>query len=119
MISYDPLAAFNSGIYSLIPNNNPAYVSNNWDVAEKVYLGYVKADLSRKIGSVPMTGNIGAQIISSEQTATGLSANGHHRAGRGEHSYVDFVPSLNLNFKVADGKMVRFERLLVELARNA
>jgi iron complex outermembrane receptor protein len=25
MISYDPLAAFNSGIYNLIPNNNPAY----------------------------------------------------------------------------------------------
>jgi len=109
MISYDPLAAFNSGIYSLIPNNNPAYVSNNWDVAEKVYLGYVKADLSRKIGSVPMTGNIGAQIVSSEQTATGLSANGSTIVPVvGEHSYVDFVPSLNLNFKVADGKMVRF-----------
>ena len=109
MVSYDPLAAFNSGIYNLIPNNNPAYVSNNWDVAEKVYLGYVKADIERKVGSIPMFGNIGAQIVQTEQTATGLSATGSNIVPvKGDHSYTDFVPSLNLNFDFSQGRMVRF-----------
>jgi iron complex outermembrane recepter protein len=109
MYSYDPLALFNSGFYELRANDNPAYVSNNWDVDEKILLGYVKLNLERKLGSVPMYGNIGAQVVQSDQTATGLSANGASITPvKGSHDYVDFVPSLNLNWDLDKGRYLRF-----------
>jgi iron complex outermembrane receptor protein len=107
--SYDPLALFNSGFYDQKPNTNPSYVSNNWDVDEKISLAYVKFDLKHKLGNVPVTGNIGTQIVHSDQTASGLAANGTTVTKvKGTHTYNDFVPSLNLNFKVADAQTVRF-----------
>ena len=118
MYSYDPMAAFNSGIYNLVPNNNPAYVSNNWDVAEKVYLGYAKFDIDQKLGSLPLTGNIGTQLMQSEQTATGLSANGTTVVPvKGTHDYLDVIPSLNLNLKLAEGKTLRLS-VARQLARQ-
>jgi iron complex outermembrane receptor protein len=56
-----------------------------------------------------MTGNIGAQFIQSDQTATGLSANGASITPvTGSHDYFDFVPSLNLNFDLDKGRTLRF-----------
>ncbi len=106
--SYDPLALFNSGFYDLKPNTNPSYVSNNWDVDEKISIAYLKADLDQKLGSIPMTGNIGGQFVHSDQAASGLAANGKSVSRvNGKHTYNDFLPSLNLNFRVADGQTVR------------
>lgn len=119
MISYDPLAAFNSGIYDLIPNDNPALRSENWDVTERVTLGYVELDINHTIGSIPVKGNIGAQVISTEQEAGGLAVTGIIVTPvRGSHDYIDFVPSLNLTFDLGDGKMVRFSAAR-QLARQA
>jgi iron complex outermembrane receptor protein len=109
MVSYDPQAALDSGIYTLIPNDNPAYVSNNWDVGEDIYLGYVEADMRGRMGDIPFYGNIGAQFVQSEQTSKGLSANGTDTTPvTGSHDYFDFVPSLNLNFELGEGRMLRF-----------
>ena len=107
--SYDPLALFNSGFYNLVPNNNPSYVANNWDVNEKISLAYAKFDLDHKVGSIPFTGNIGTQIVHSDQTASGLAANGTTITKvKGNHTYTDFVPSLNLNFRLDEGQALRF-----------
>lgn len=108
MYSYDPLALYNSGFYNLIPNNNPSYVANNWDVEEKVYIGYAMLEIDSKWGNIPVTGSIGSQIIQTDQTAKGLAANGSIITPvKDSHSYTDFVPALNLNFEVADRTMLR------------
>ncbi len=109
MYSYDPLALYNSGFYNLIPNNNPSYVANNWDVEEKVYLGYAMLEIDSKWGSIPVTGSIGTQIVQTDQTSKGLAANGTIITPVTDtHSYTDFVPALNLNFEVGERTMLRF-----------
>jgi iron complex outermembrane receptor protein len=109
MISYDPLALYNSGFYTLTPNPNPNYVSENWDVEEKVTLGYAQVGIDREIGSIPVSGSLGFQLMFSDQTSAGLAADGTSITPVEEsHDYVDFLPSLNLNFRLGDGKFLRF-----------
>lgn len=116
--SYDPVGLFNSGFYDQKPNTNPSYVSNNWDVDEKISLAYVKFDLESKLGSVPVNGNIGTQVVRSEQSASGLAANGTTvNRVKGDHSYTDFVPSLNLNFRLQDHRTLRLS-MARQLARQ-
>jgi iron complex outermembrane receptor protein len=113
-VSYDARAAFNSGIYNLIPNNNPSYVSENWDVTEKVMTGYLEAQFETKMGTVPVTGTFGAQVIRTRQESNGLAANGSTISEvSGEHEYTDFVPSLNASFQLSELRFVR-----VSLARQ-
>lgn len=108
MASYDPLAALNSGIYRLTPNQNPDYVSENWDVEEQITLGYLQFGIDRKLGATPVSGSLGAQLISSDQSSTGLAARGTTITPiTGSHDYIDFVPSLNLNFKLSENKVLR------------
>ncbi len=118
MASYDPLAALNSGLYRLTPNQNPDYVSENWDVEEKVTLGYLQFGIDKKLGAIPVTGSLGTQIISSDQSSTGLAARGTTITPiTGSHDYIDFVPSLNLNFELADRKILRLS-VARQLARQ-
>lgn len=108
LYSYDPLKLLNSGFYDLRPNDNPAFVANNWSVVEKVYQAHVKFDIDTKIGSVPVTGNIGTQYIHSNQQATGLSASGPTIVPvSGGAKYNDWVPSLNLNLHLQERTTLR------------
>lgn len=118
MASYDPLAAVNSGIYNLVPNPNPTYVANNWDVAEKVSLGYFQLGLDRTVGGIPLTGSLGTQVVRSEQRSTGLAAAGAQVVPiTAEHDYWDIVPSLNLNFHFTERQKLRFS-VARQLARQ-
>jgi iron complex outermembrane recepter protein len=118
MISYDPVAALNSGIYDLIPNNNPAYVAENWDVSEKVYLGYLQFGLAGRLGAIPFTGRVGSQFVFTDQSSTGLAANGATILPvSGSHDYFDILPSLNLNFELAELKRIRLS-IARQLARQ-
>ncbi|HVZ65953.1 MAG TPA: TonB-dependent receptor [Lacunisphaera sp.] len=91
------------------PNQGTDFVAQRFQVWEKVWRPYVKFDIDNKIGDVPVTGNLGFQLNSVDQSSAGYSANGNLltpvRAGA---KYNDFAPSLNLNFKVADQTFVRF-----------
>ena len=108
LYSYDPIALYNSGYYDLKPNTNPSYVSNNWDVNEKVTIAYAKLDIDQKMGSVGVTGNIGAQYMHTEQVSKGLAANGTIITKvSGKHTYDDVLPSANLNFRLGGGKTLR------------
>jgi iron complex outermembrane receptor protein len=117
-VSYDPVAAFNSGIYSLIPNDNPASVSENWDVTERVMTGYVEAQFETKMGDIPVTGTFGTQVIRTNQESNGLAANGSTISEvSDEHSYTDFVPSFNASFQLSDLRFVRLS-LARQIARQ-
>ena len=118
MPSYDARALFLSGYYNEVPNLNPAYVSENWSINEDITTAYAKLGINSTWGDVPVSGSLGAQLIRSEQSSTGLASNGTSTISvSGDHSYTDFVPSLNLTFGVGDSSNVRFS-VARQLARQ-
>jgi iron complex outermembrane receptor protein len=122
MYSYDPLALYNSGFYNQIANNDPAKRANNFDVTESVWTGYGKVDFASKLGSVPMNGSLGTQIVQSEQVSSGTSVSNNNGnltvPVTAKHTYTDYVPSLNLNFELTNQTRLRFSAAR-QLARQS
>ena len=107
-IAYDPRAAFDSGIYELIPNLNPALRANNWEVTEEVTTAYVQFGIDFKLGSIPVTGTVGTQYVQTDQASSGIAVTGEIVTPVTEsHDYDDFVPSLNLIFELSESRTLR------------
>ncbi|MEX0323239.1 MAG: TonB-dependent receptor [Puniceicoccaceae bacterium] len=108
-IAYDPVAAFEAGTYSLIPNNNPALMANNWTVDEEILTAYMQFGLDFKLGNVPVTGSIGTQLVQTDQASKGIAVAGSTITDvEGSHDYIDWVPSLNLIFALTEQDTLRF-----------
>lgn len=112
MASYDPLAALNSGLYRLIPNPNADQIATNWEVEEDVYLGYVQFGFDKKLRSTPVRGNLGVQIVATEQASSGTSATGTgnaavYRPVSASHDYIDILPSLNVTFEMGERSFIK------------
>jgi TonB-dependent receptor len=87
-----------------------ADIARTWDVTEKVDTGFVKANIESELDSnVSLRGNIGAQIIRTDQSSTSFVG---FKGGRNPVTdgkvYNDVLPSLNLAFGLADQQTVRF-----------
>ncbi len=113
MASYDPLEQLAGGVYDVIPNPNADTVAVDWKVDEEISQAYAQVGINTQIGSIPVTGNLGLQYVHSDQSSSGLAASGVGDAVEAipvdnSHSYDDFVPSLNLNFLLNEGKYLRF-----------
>lgn len=107
--AFDPFAVADSGIVGLVPNTDLGIIALHWNVTEKVTRPYVQFNIDNKIGGIPVTGNLGFQLNSVDQSSSGLSAgNGTLTPVTAGAKYNDLAPSLNLNFKVADQTYVRF-----------
>jgi iron complex outermembrane receptor protein len=118
-IAYDPVKAFNSGIYDLIPNLDPALRANNWKVTEEITTAYVQFGLDFKVGTIPVTGTLGTQFVQTDQQSSGLWINGEAVTPvTDDHSYDDWVPSLNLIFELSETRTLRFS-VARQLARQA
>ncbi len=116
LYSYNPMALYNNDFYDKIANNDPTKMANNWVVDEKVLIGYVKLDIDHTLGNLPVTGNIGAQLIQTDQHARGQAINTGSleiEQVSASHDYTDFVPSLNLNFH-----LTRRDSIRVSVARQ-
>ncbi len=129
VISYDPLALINGGVYRLVPNPYGDVVVKSYRVGERLMTGYVQGNLKADIGSARLTGNFGVQIISTDQQSTGASAvylgsldvpAGCIAASQpcapkigtatlvAKHKYTDVLPSLNLSLRFPSDFVVRF-----------
>ncbi|HSH09834.1 MAG TPA: TonB-dependent receptor, partial [Oceanipulchritudo sp.] len=118
-IAFNPLVPFNNGTYKLVPNTNPSYVANNWEVNEEVLTAYVQFGIDTKIGSLPLKGTIGTQFVQTDQDGSGLAANGNTITPVKEsHSYDDWVPSMNLILELSDHQNLRLS-VARQLARQA
>jgi iron complex outermembrane receptor protein len=106
--AFDPFKLFATTL-AFEPNQGTDFVAQRFQVWEKIWRPYVMFDIDNKIGDVPVTGNLGFQLNSVDQSSAGYSANGSllTRVREGAR-YNDLAPSLNLNFKVADQTYVRF-----------
>lgn len=118
VISYDPLALINGGIYRLVPNPYGDVVVKSYRVAERLMTGYIQGNLKADVGSARLTGNFGVQIISTDQQSTGASAvylgtnpNGSPNIGTAtlvaKHKYTDVLPSLNISLRFPSDIVIR------------
>ncbi|GGP84423.1 TonB-dependent receptor [Shewanella ulleungensis] len=115
VLSYDSLAFYNAGGYTEtdVADVDLSRATNSWAISEEVSTVFVKANLESELMGFPLTGNVGLQAVHTDQSSDGTVAtveDGNviltpRTAG---DSYVEWLPSLNLGFEVADGQMVRF-----------
>ena len=71
VVSYDPIAMLNSGVYSLRALRNGDVSSKAWTVEEQVTTAYIQANIDSSWGSTPVRGNFGLQVVNTEQSSTG------------------------------------------------
>ena len=101
-------------------------VLQSGEVYEKVISAYVMANINTEIGGMPVTGNIGVRMVDTDQSATMLqNVDGDINLGAQNItdsigiinqnyvstvqgiSYTDYLPSINLNFKITDDSQIR------------
>ena len=114
--TFDPIAMWEAGTYRRVDNFHGGVLSGDWSVDEDISLAYIQFGIDTELGNTPVTGNFGVQVVQTDQSSTGSSANNGQalsaeaarlRTVTGGASYTDYLPSLNLNFLVADGQFVR------------
>jgi iron complex outermembrane receptor protein len=115
VLAYDSLALYNNGYYI---STDAAFLENGrfgdtYEINEKISTLYGMLDINTDAGSIPVTGNIGVQIVKSDQEGFGFNASsGADRYTNaipvsGGADYTDVLPSMNLSFEVADSQFVR------------
>lgn len=110
MVSYDPFALVESGIYTLIAPQDDNFLAFGWAVSEEVYTSYWKADIDSQMFGVPATGNMGFQVVHTRQSSDGTVASGDPaiptpRSDGDAYTYL--LPSANLSLEVADNLFLR------------
>jgi iron complex outermembrane receptor protein len=115
MVAYDGLRMFQSGFYTASDAAilQPDREGDSYTIKEEITTAYAMLDFDAEIGDIPVNGNFGLQFIDVQQDGVGsFSAIGPSGfvettdASDGD-SYSDVLPSLNVNFEVADGHIVR------------
>jgi TonB-dependent receptor len=82
----------------------------HWQVQETTVEGYAKVEFAHDFGSIPMAGAFGVRVddISTVSTGVQTTDGSTFTPVRVTNHYIDVLPSLNLNFHVADDQVVRF-----------
>ena len=115
MISYDSFAFWADGNYTEtvegLTSSNRA--QNTWTVNEEVTIAYALARFDTDLGNVGLTGNIGLQVVDTDQSSNGYAVDivdGFVRAQpvSGGANYTEVLPSLNTIFHFTDEHQVRF-----------
>lgn len=109
IIGYDPFAMLADGVYVLTPNTSKDVPAKAYSVTERVMSIYLKGDLKAAFGAVEMDGNIGLLAQNTEQKSRGfqnLASASLVPVTRGAR-YWDFLPSMNLNFRLPGDWVVR------------
>ena len=110
MISYDPISVAYSGIYNHVPAADAAVYSREWAVGEDVTTGFAMVRIDGDIGGSALTGNVGVQLVRTEQDSSGFGASGDPAEPfplDTSLSYNETLPSLNLSLRLQDDLIVR------------
>lgn len=112
MLAYDGIQMYRDGYYKETPAAlfETGRLGDTYNVDEEVTTLFGMAKFETGI----LTGNVGLQVISTDQSATGFATQtiegGYVQATpvKDGAKYVQLLPSLNMNFQVADDQVVRF-----------
>ncbi len=132
IVGYDALGMYHSGFWQPIdsiddPNANIndriADVTNTWKVTEKLTTAFVKVGIDTQIGTLPLTGNIGVQSITTDQSSEirytsgtvipGTTDLNYSIVNQGD-KYTDVLPSLNLALELPNDMKLRFGAAITE-----
>ena len=109
-VSFDPAAALNSA-YRFDSNVNGDILRKGWTVNEKITTLFAKADVDAQLGSIPVRGNVGLQIVGSDQSSTAPVVDntnqGQFTTRTAGKTYTDVLPTVNLIFDIAKDQVVR------------
>ncbi len=112
VLSYDVQGAFDS-LYNLRSNvNNRDIINKDWRVQEKVAVAYAKLDIDSEMGTIPVRGNVGVQIVNTDQSSSAYAVNNSGPTfvqvpfSDGK-KYTDYLPSLNLAFSFPYEQTIR------------
>ncbi len=109
VLSYDPLALLASGdIYELRPLLNSDVIIKSWGVHELVTTAYTQLNVDSVMWGAPVTGNVGIQLIQTDQTSTGGVSTASGPQDRGSrHGLSRSAAEHELVVEVADGHQLR------------
>ncbi|MCI2962015.1 MULTISPECIES: TonB-dependent receptor [Shewanella] len=101
-------------------------VQQSGEVFEKVFAAYAMVNFDTEIGGIPVTGNLGLRRVDTDQSATVLEnvradpqlgaqyivddlgiVNNYYAPKIKGIDYVDYLPSLNLSFKITEDSQIR------------
>lgn len=115
IIAYDSLALYQSGYYISSPAEDleTGRMGDTYTVDETITTLYALADIAADLGTVRMTGNLGVQLVDTEQSSSGYdSFTGPDlyvlaTPVEGGTSFSKVLPSMNLNFALTEEHMLR------------
>lgn len=103
ILAVDAIAA--QGLLRTAPTSTSYNSARDWTVEEKLLTGYIQANIKAN----GVRGNIGAQIVNTNQSSIGnISATATTtKPVSTSTSYTYFLPSMNLNFTLAQNMFMR------------
>ncbi len=108
MISYDSLAMWQDGVFILTEATDNDQLRRSWMVEETVDAAFIRADIETELFGIPVTGNVGVMSQTADQRAHSVFVGaGTPVIKEDGDKYTDILPSLNLNFAVAEDVTVR------------
>lgn len=112
MVSYNPLALLNSGIFDTPANTNADVITKTWGVEEDVIVGYAQVNWNNDWLGMPFRGNVGLQAVFTDQSSNGYRASGVApntaiQAFTDGDDYVEILPSFNGSLELFDRAFLR------------
>ncbi|KQQ87851.1 TonB-dependent receptor [Massilia sp. Leaf139] len=90
----------------------PWGATKNWTIDEKVKTGYVKLNIDTELMAMPLRGNVGVQVVKTDQSSTANTLRAWPFADlvplTDGKKYTDYLPSLNLAWSLPNDQVVRF-----------
>lgn len=116
MVAFDSWDYYKDGNYTLTDESlwTPGRFTNSYTIREKVLTGFVQANFESE-GDTPIRGNVGVQVVHTNQKGHGYYAFFDGVAGETVASrltdgdkYTEVLPSLNMSFEFAQDTFLRF-----------
>lgn len=115
MVAYDVNGLVNDGYYDLLQESltDQKHQTQSWTVKEEVTAVFAQLDINAELGSIPVTGNVGARYVQTDQSSQGSAANTVDglvlvTPTDVSHDYSHFLPSINLSFAIDEAQTIRF-----------
>ena len=91
------------------PNAANDVLSKTYSVSEDLMTAYLQADIEQEMGSSTLTGNVGIQVINTEQNSRGfIFPPGGPQSIKLGDNFWDVLPSLNLSMRFESDFVIRF-----------
>ncbi len=116
LLTFDPQVGLWPGAV-ILRKYNDDILSKTWNIREQVTTGYAKLNLDTRWGNMPVRGNVGIQVVETDQSSGGFRADVNSSVTLTNPAakltsdgviYTDVLPSLNLTGDLGGGKLLRF-----------